>query len=166
MSELETQRLRLRPLHRSDLDALAPIYLDPEVSRYLTTRPQTHEEVAGNLERMIEQARHWGIWAIELRDTRELVGRCGFYRFTVQGRGEPELAYLLRRDCWGKGLATEAARGALAHLQATYAPPRVVSTVRPEHAASRRVLEKVGFREVGSFEYRGLAVLLYATRDV
>jgi RimJ/RimL family protein N-acetyltransferase len=164
VSALETARLRLRALRRSDLDALERIYLDPEVSRYLTTRPQTRSEVSRNLDYMIEHAEHYGLWAIELKATAELIGRCGFYAFTMLGPPEPELAYLLRPDCWGRGLATEAALGALAQLRAAHAPARVVSIVRPENAASRRVLEKVGMSEIGSLELHGSPVLLYETR--
>jgi ribosomal-protein-alanine N-acetyltransferase len=163
MSELETARLRLRPLRRSDLDALERIYLDPEVARFLITRPQTREDVSRNLDNMLEQAKHFGLWAIELKETGELIGRAGFYGYTMGGSLEPELAYLLRRDCWGKGLATEAALAALAHLHAERDPRRVVATVVPEHAVSRHILEKLGMREVGSIQIRGKDVLVYAT---
>ena len=131
MSELETVRLRLRPLRRSDLDALTGIYLDPEVARHLIARPQTREDVSRHLDDMLERAKHFGLWAIELKETGELIGRAGFYGYTLGGSLEPELAFLLRRDCW-------------------------------QHVVSRHVLEKLGMREVGSVEMRGMSVLVYA----
>jgi RimJ/RimL family protein N-acetyltransferase len=133
------------------------------VARYLITRPQTRDDVSRNLDHMLEQAKHFGLWAIERKETGELIGRAGFYGYSMGGSLEPELAFLLRRDCWGKGLATEAARAALAHLRCVHDRGRIVATVVPDHAVSRHILEKLGLREVGSIEIRGMHVLVYAT---
>ena len=114
---LVTPRLRLRPLSPGDLDRLTEIWTDPEVARLLVTRPRTRAEVAERLAEMIEHGRRFGMWAVELRATGELIGRCGFHPYAGQGRlgeaPEPELAYLLARAHWGVGLASEAARAAL-----------------------------------------------------
>jgi RimJ/RimL family protein N-acetyltransferase len=79
----------------------------------LRLRPLVPERLA----EMIEQARRFGMWALELRATGELIGRCGFYPYAGEGRlgdaPEPELAYLLAREHWGKGLASETAHAAL-----------------------------------------------------
>src|SRR3990172_224233 len=147
---LETPRLRLRPLGLGDLDRLARIWTDPEVSRFLLSRPRDRAEVQARLHAMIEHARLWGMWGIELRATGELVGRCGFYPYTGEcargGGPEPELAFLLAREQWGQGLATQAARAALAALLRAHRPERAVALVHPEHVACRRVLEKLGVR--------------------
>jgi ribosomal-protein-alanine N-acetyltransferase len=163
---LETARLRFRPLVPADLDRLTEIWTDPEVSRLLLTRPRDRAEVGQRLAEMIEHARRFGMWALELRATGELIGRCGFYPYAGEGRlgdaPEPELAYLLAREVWGAGLASEAARAALDALFARHRPERAVALVRPEHAASRRVLEKVGLREERRVVVRGVEMALYA----
>lgn len=163
---LVTPRLRFRPLAPADLERLTEIWTDPEVSRLLLTPPRTRAEVAERLAAMIEHARLFGMWALELRATGELIGRCGFYPYAGEGRlgdaPEPELAYLLARAHWGVGLASEAARAALGALFRGHHPGRAVALVRPEHAASRRVLEKVGMREEGRGVVNGIDVALYA----
>jgi ribosomal-protein-alanine N-acetyltransferase len=161
-----TSRLRLRPLVPADVERLTEIWTDPEVSRLLLTRPRDRAEVEQRLAEMIEHARLFGMWALELRATGELIGRCGFYPYAGEGRlggaPEPELAYLLAREQWGVGLASEAARAALDALFRRHQSARAVALVRPEHAASRRVLEKVGLREQRLVAAQGVEVALYA----
>ena len=164
---LETPRLLLRPLVPSDLDRLTQIWTDPVVARFLLTRPRSRDEVEERLRAMLEHARLFGMWALELRATGELIGRCGFYPYSGEGRlaagPEPELAFLLAPEHWGAGLASEASRAALEALFHHHAPARAVAVVRPEHAASRRVLEKVGMHEQpGRVVVNGVSVVLYA----
>jgi ribosomal-protein-alanine N-acetyltransferase len=163
-ASLETPRLRLRPLVPAD--RLTEIWTDPEVARLLLTRPRDRAEVGHRLAEMIEHARLFGMWALALRTTGELIGRCGFYPYAGEGRRgaapEPELAYLLAREHWGRGLASEAASAALDALCRWHPPARAIVLVRPEHAASRRVLEKVGLREERRVVVRGVEMALYA----
>jgi len=160
---LETPRLLLRPLEPGDLDRLTEIWTDPEVARLLLTQPRSRAEVAERLDAMLEHARCFGMWALALRASGELIGRCGFYPYAgADGRVEPELAYLLAREHWGAGLASEAARAALDALFRRHRPARAIALVRPEHAASRRVLEKVGMREERRVRVSGVEVALYA----
>lgn len=162
-STLETPHLRLRPLVPADLDRLTEIWTDPEVARLLITRPSTRADVEERLAAMIEHAGLFGMWALELRAAGRLIGRCGFYPYTGDaGRVEPELAYLLAREHWGAGLASEAARASLDALFQRHRPARAIALVRPEHTASRRVLEKVGMREERSVVVNGVEVALYA----
>lgn len=58
---------------------------------------------------------------------------------------EIELAYLLGREHWGQGLATEAARAIVDHALWTLRPPRLICLFDPRNVASRRVAERVGF---------------------
>ncbi len=161
---LETPRLRLRPLAPGDLDRLTEIWTDPHVARFLLTQPRTRAEVAEKLDAMLEHARRFGMWALVLRATGELIGRCGFYPYAGEGDVvEPELAYLLAREHWGAGLASEAARAALDTLFRRHRPSRAIALVRPEHEASRRVLSKVGMREERLVRVAGVEVALYAT---
>jgi len=166
VATLETPRLLLRPLTPADLDRLTEIWTDPDVARLLLTRPRNGAEVAEKLSAMIEHARQFGMWGVVLRATGELIGRCGFYPYAGEGRlgepPEPELAFLLAREHWGRGLASEAARAALDALFRRQRPARAIALVRPEHAASRRVLEKLGMREEGRVAVTEVEVALYA----
>src|SRR5438046_10583341 len=80
MIEIETERLRLRQFRREDLDALAAIYADPEVMRYMGTgRPATREQTQASVERFLVS---WatsglGLWAVEARGDGGRLGHCG-----------------------------------------------------------------------------------------
>ena len=58
---------------------------------------------------------------------------------------EIELAYLLGREHWGQGLATEAARAIVDHALRALRPPRLICLFDPLNVASRRVAERAGF---------------------
>lgn len=144
---LETERLRLRRLTMDDLDDLAAIYRDPEVRRFfpegVLSRAETREEL-----QWIVEAYHreygFGLWATILKETGEFIGRCGLLPWTIEGRAEVEVAYLLARAHWGRGLATEAARAILAHGFETLPVARLICLIDADNAASIRVAEKLG----------------------
>jgi len=168
MQTFETSRLRMRPLVHADLDRLTQIWTDPEVARFLLTRPRDRAEVEERLHAMLEHARVFGLWALELRASGALIGRCGFYPYRGEGARdplpEPELAFFLAREQWGAGLATEAARAALETLFREHPASRALALVHPENEASRRVLEKVGMRAIGPVNVAGATAILHATQ--
>ena len=144
---LRTERLVLRHLVPEDLDDLAALYADPEVRRWFPdgtrTRAQTAAEIAWV--RDVYYARYgYGLWAAELRDTGAFVGRCGLLPWEIDGRTEVEVAYLLGRAHWGRGLATEAARAVIQHAFATLDVDRLIALVTPGNDASARVAVKAG----------------------
>src|SRR5918993_2893285 len=86
--------------------------------RFMGRPPVSVEEERGNIRSHL--AHHYdthgvGLWATTLKGRGELIGRCGLMRKRIGGADEVELAYLLGREYWGRGLATEAA-GALLRL--------------------------------------------------
>lgn len=161
MTELETTRLRLRPLTGADHDALYAIYADPEVRRGLITQPRSIEEFRIPFDQMLQLSSTLGMWAIIYKEHDCLIGRCGFYPSSEAPVGTPELAYLLSRSYWGQGLATEAARCCVHHAFSVRGWAEVVALVRLENLASARVLTKVGMERVGGVEIRGVPAHLY-----
>jgi RimJ/RimL family protein N-acetyltransferase len=159
MRELVTARLVLRPLTAADRDALFRVYAEPDVSRNLITRPQSIEEFREPFDQMLALASTLGMWAIV--HGGRLIGRCGFYPFSEEPAGVPELAYLLSRAHWGRGLATEAARRCLEFAFDEQGWTEVVAVVRPENVASARVLRKAGMEVVRRIEIRGIPADLY-----
>src|ERR1019366_1298684 len=103
-----------------------------------------------------------GLWAMELRNTQELIGDCGIIRQPVEGELLYEIGYHLRRDLWGQGLATEAAIAcrdwAFAHLKTG----RLISLIRPENLPSRRVAERNGMTVWKEVSWRGLPHCVYS----
>ncbi|MGE0355976.1 MAG: GNAT family N-acetyltransferase [Burkholderiales bacterium] len=159
----ETARLRLRLFGERDLDALAAMYADAETMRHIgegrtLTRDETWRAIAGMLGHWA--LRGFGMWALELKSTGELVGRAGF----IDPEGWPgfELGWLLARPHWGKGYATEAARFALDHAVSSMGRRRVISLIRPGNERSSRVAEKLGMRVEGEIELLGGPVTVHA----
>ncbi len=155
--ELVTARLRLRPLRAADLDALHAIYAHPLVARWIG--PHTREDTERELRFAIEGP--YGLYAVEDRATGRLLGDGGLQPFERRDPGEPELGYDLHPDAWGRGLATELATAWVGLALTTLGLDEVVAVVRPDHAASRRVLEKAGLALAGPREAYGERLLLY-----
>jgi RimJ/RimL family protein N-acetyltransferase len=110
---------------------------------------------------IVHQAEHgWALWALEEPSTRRFLGDCGLWPLEMRGP-EVELGYDLHPDVWGRGLATEAARATVRLALGPLGIDRVVAVVKPNHAASRRVLEKAGLTHAGEREAYGEQLLLY-----
>jgi RimJ/RimL family protein N-acetyltransferase len=162
MVTLETERLLLRMFREEDLDAYAAICADPEVMRYLGEgKPLGRAEAWRQMAMILG---HWalrgfGLWAVEERATGALLGRIGFF----QPEGWPgfELGWMLRRQSWRKGYATEGARRALAHAFTGMGRDHVISLIHPANAGSIRVAERLGETLERRAELFGHAVLVY-----
>jgi [ribosomal protein S5]-alanine N-acetyltransferase len=152
LDTLETDRLILRRSRAGD----AAIYRQLWTERDLRVPPHrrispegrpTVEDIAAQIRAEREESRP-GLLAVERKDTADVIGYCGLI---IHGNGspdEPELAYELLRAAHGCGYATEAGRAVVAWAsEAGYR--RLQAGVWDWNAASRRVLDKLGFREAG-----------------
>lgn len=147
MNILETERLLLRRLVPADLDALYALYRDPDVRRYFPDGTLTLEETRAELEWFLNgHPRHpeLGLWATILKETGQFIGRCGLLPWTIDGQFEVEIAYMLDKEYWGQGLATEAARGIAKYAHETLGLTRLICLIDHDNAASIRVAEKTG----------------------
>jgi RimJ/RimL family protein N-acetyltransferase len=161
---LVTERLRLRALRPDDLDALAAVYLHPLVTQWIGPHTRGAVEREIELQRAHQRAHGWSFWAVEEKATGRMIGDCGLQPLEHRGP-DVELGYDFHPDVWGHGVASEAAGAVMAAALGPLAIERVVAVVKPEHAASRRVLEKAGLHEVGPTQAYGEQMLLYeATR--
>lgn len=160
-----TARLRLRPLRRDDLDALAEVYLHPLVMRWIGshTREDVEREIALQLHH--QESLGWSFWAVEQRDTGRMIGDCGLQPLEHRGP-DVELGYDLAPDVWGRGLATEAARAVMKQAFGPLGVDHVVAVVNPDHVASQRVLEKAGLLRAGTRRAYGELMLLYEARQL
>jgi RimJ/RimL family protein N-acetyltransferase len=165
MLVLETPRLELREFVASDADALARILSDPETIRYYPApfdRRGIEDWIQRNLRRYSTDG--FGLWAMVLKESSELIGDCGLTRQIVEGIEEIEIGYHLRRDHWGKGLATEAARAVRDHGFAKLKADRLISLIRPENTPSRRVAERNGMKLWKEVVWRDLPHCVYAVQ--
>src|SRR5947209_10018971 len=164
---VETSRLHLRAFTPADLDDLHLITRDPEVMRHIGDgHPLTRAETERNLTKIIcaFQRRGFGRWALVRKETGALAGYCGL----SLGSEEVgvELAYLLAKSEWGKGLATEAASATLRYGFGQLGLGAIVALTRPENVRSRRVMERLKMKYVGDGNYYGYSCVWYSvSRD-
>ncbi len=150
----ETERFWVRRWTLDDAEAAFAIYGDPEVWRYMgggSGDADVAQSRAG-LERVLrryEEIPGLGLWAIVEKRMGEIVGSVELV--PLEGGPEIEVGYHLARKHWGRGIATEAARGAVTYGFEVLGLPRIVGVCYPENLASRRVLENCGL----VFETRG-----------
>jgi RimJ/RimL family protein N-acetyltransferase len=159
MSSLETLRLRLDPLSGSHADSLYAIYREPEVRRFLITCPSNRAEFDRIFDRAVRFGETHGMWAIIDPASVALIGRVGFFAFGELAR--PEIAILLSRRFWGRGLATEAAAASLTYGLAHHGWAEVIGIARPANHAAIRVLTKLGMRREREIELGSGPAVVY-----
>ena len=158
---IETQRLVIRSFTPADAEGMLGVFDDPEVRKFLPPFPDpTLESIGKSVARRIamEQDHGHGLWAVERRDTGELIGDCGLMQ--VEGTGpEVEIAYHYKQTAWNNGYGTEAALACLAQGFGPIGLERVIAICIPENVGSWRVMEKAGMRYEGTASYYGLTGL-------
>jgi [ribosomal protein S5]-alanine N-acetyltransferase len=159
---LLTDRLILRDITEADAELLFDLDSDPEVMRYIGTRPPPDVTAYRDRTRTVYvpwQAHPWhGIRIVLDRAGGEFLG----WVFARPATGSPfareigwtrpdevEVGYRYRRSAWGRGLATEAATPLVRIALADPATTTVVACARANNAGSLRVLEKLGLERVG-----------------
>ncbi len=122
------------------------VFGDAEVMRF-GRGPQSIEWVRTRIERQIDNYKQLGFghWAIELKDSQEVIGFCGLSRFAdINGRPEIEVGYRLAKAYWGQGYATEAATAVRDLAFERLNIERLIALVDPNNHRSIRVAEKLG----------------------
>ena len=149
-----TERLVLRELIDADVAAAHRIYGDAETMRHVgrSGRPAADLDATAKViafARWHAEQHGFSLWAVDEREGDPLVGVAGLV--WVEGHGpEVEAAYMLRRDRWGRGYATETLRQVLQIGHEELGLERIVALAYPENDASRRVMEKAGMRADGT----------------
>ena len=142
---LETERLLLREMAQEDYPALAEIMQDLE-AMFAYEHAFSDEETQAWLNRMLERYRMdgFGLWAVVLKTTDEMIGQCGLTRQDVSGKEVLEIGYLFQRKHWKQGYAIEAARACKAYAFDTLHANEVYSIVRDNNVASMNVAIRNG----------------------
>ncbi|WP_462203472.1 GNAT family N-acetyltransferase, partial [Frankia sp. CcWB3] len=126
-----------------DVEPYLSMARHPDMSVY-TSSPSKEGSVWGMT---AFQIGHWalngfGMWIIEDRETGAFLGRAGLYE--EYGWPDIEVAWTVRRDRWGQGIATEGGAAALEFAFTETNRNRVISIIHPENTSSIRVAEKLG----------------------
>jgi len=160
---VDTERLHLRLFRADDIDAYERILADPAVIRWLGGEP-TEDMRREAWWSMAMHAGHWvlrgfGIWAVTLRGSDEMIGRAGLWHPVWWP--EPEAAWTFAREHWGNGYATEVGREALHLAFNALSLDHVVSYIRHDNVRSIRVAEKRGGRLEQRTVQHGVETLVY-----
>lgn len=163
---LQIKDFTMRPLQFSDLDALVAIWADPEVTRFLPSQgtPISRENTEKSLNSLIEhwQQREYGVWAIVENDSSQAIGYCGL-RYLDQIK-EVEVLYGLAQTYWGRGIATQAAKAAVAYGFNVANLDKIIAMTLPNNFASRRVIGKTGLHYEKQIHMFNLDVLYYSLK--
>lgn len=144
---LETERLLLRHFILDDLEELFALYSDPEIRKYFPEGVLTHDETKEELEwHMNGHPEHpeLGLWATIYKETGKFIGRCGLLPWEIDSKLEVEIAYLLDKEFWGQGLASEAAKGILEYGFEKLNLTRLICLIDPQNLASQKVAKGIG----------------------
>ncbi|EKO3399863.1 GNAT family N-acetyltransferase [Vibrio fluvialis] len=148
---LETERLILRQWRDSDFPAFAKINADVLVMKHFPAVLSQAESdaLAKRIQSLIAE-NGWGFWAVEYKETGDFLGFVGLHR-QAETSALPfapcvEIGWRLASPCWGKGIATEAARAALHFAFAVLDLRQVLAFTALTNQPSQRVMSKLGMQ--------------------
>ena len=142
---LETKRLILREMTDDDFDALKKILSDPITMKYY---PKPYDD--NGVLRWIKwckasyEKRDFGLWAVVLKDTGEMIGDCGVSMQTIDDELKPEIGYHLRRDYHRMGLGTEMTQAVKDYFFNNFDYDEVYSYMNKDNVPSYKTAEKNG----------------------
>lgn len=152
MKILETSRLYLRKMDENDLPDLAEILQD-EIAMTAYEHAFSDEEVRQWLDKQLLRYREdgFGLWAVILKETGEMVGQCGITMQPLHDKMVPEIGYLFKRKHWHNGYAAEAAIACRGYAFETLGLDEICSIIRDTNTASINVAKRNGMRLADRF---------------
>jgi RimJ/RimL family protein N-acetyltransferase len=164
MTDLTTERLRLRPVASGDVDALLVHQTNPEVMRYVSGGVRTRAAIEALVSRSVEQwsASGHGLFALSHRETGELVGYCGLLAGGGAARaGAIVLDMILSEEHWTQGIGSEAAAAVIAFARGK-GIAELVALPHGANVAAHRVCEKNAMTSRGTARHDGIECAVYA----
>ena len=149
---LETERLTLRELTDDDHAALYAVLADSDIMAHY---PYTFDEarvrrwIRRNRERYQQDG--FGLWAVVLKETGEMIGDCGITMQNIHGTMLPEIGYHIRADRQRRGYASEAAAECIRYAFENLGFPAVYSYMKYTNIPSQRTAMKNGMKYIGEY---------------
>jgi [ribosomal protein S5]-alanine N-acetyltransferase len=150
----ETERLIVRHVDiEADLEFFYAMNSNPEVIHFIRSGKviesldKQREELNAHVERYIQRNNGSGAWPMVSKDTNQVVGNAILNQIPLSGgelSDDWQVGWHLRRDCWGKGYATEVGKALLTYGFTVLQRPILYAVVDPLNHASRRVTERLG----------------------
>jgi RimJ/RimL family protein N-acetyltransferase len=159
---IETERLLLREILPTDVDGFFELDSDPEVHRYLGSKPLTSKEQIVEVIEMIRQQyidHGIGRWAVIDKNTNEFMGWSGLKWMTTRTNNHIhyyDLGYRLKKKFWGQGIATGTSLLFLHYEFETLNASEVYAMANIENIGSNQVLKKAGLTCMDTFDFEGI----------
>ena len=157
---IETERLLIRELRKTDLNGMFDLDSDPEVHKYLGNKPiQTKDQAMEVIDYIRKQYDQHGIGRLAVidRKTEDFIGWGGL-KYEQKLRKEfsyYDLGYRIRKKYWGKGIATEIGAASIKYGFTTLKLKEICAAADVDNLASNRVLRKIGLDFIETFEFEG-----------
>lgn len=149
---LESSRLVLRRMEKQDAKQIFRYWSDPEVVKYMNVPAFESPEEAWemiNLLNALSETEDTLRWGIEIKESGELIGSCGFNSWQLSGAYRAEIGYELGKPYWGKGYMQEALTKMFEFGYQTMGLNRIEALLFPQNTASINLLTRLGFRKEG-----------------
>ena len=142
---LETKRLILRELNDDDFDSLKKVLSDPITMKFYL-EPYDDNGVRKWIRwcKASYEKRGFGLWAVILKETGEMIGDCGVSMQTIDDELKPEIGYHLRRDYHRMGLGSEMTQAVKDYFFNNFDFDEVYSYMNKDNIASYKTAEKNG----------------------
>ena len=144
-----TERLRLRPFTRGDVDAVLSYRQRPDVAEFLFDTAMNHEMVTEAVQQLYDEGDKI-ILAVERIEDNELIGEVSLILRSLESE-QGEIGYIFHPDVHGRGYATESAKALLAFGFDEYGMHRIMARCDARNGASYRVMERLGMRREAHF---------------
>jgi len=158
----ETTRLILRPMNKTDAEAVFAMRSDENVMRFIRP-PQIRQSEAEDWINLVSS--RWekekiGFCAVIEKSSNKFIGWCGLWH--LKETGETEVGYALFREFWGGGFASEAAGAFLEYGFNELNLEKVVAVAEPENQASQNVMKRLGMIYDYTDEFYGRDLVHYS----
>lgn len=150
---LDTQRCRVREITTEDVDRLYEIYADPQITEFMENLYEKREDEIAYTRDYIRchyGFYDFGMWIVEEKESGSVIGRAGFDM--RQGYEDPELGFMICRECQRQGYAKEVCSALLSYGKEQLGFERVGAFTNPGNEASVRLLAGLGFSCQGKEE--------------
>ena len=149
---LETERLILRELSDADYESLYSVLADSDIMQHY---PYTFDEsrVRAWITKNIERYRvfGFGLWAVVLKESGEMIGDCGITMQSINGFIRPEIGYHISKKFQRRGFATEAAKMCRDWAFNNTPFGMLFSYMKKSNVASAAVARAVGMHKIDEY---------------
>ena len=149
-----------RPVVEDDLDHYTQLDCDPDVMRFFPGGALSPDELKKKLKKYANDynEKGYGVFSVFDSQSGEFIGRAGFA--DVEG-GEIEVGYLIMKKYWGKGYATRIVKALLSWANENILKDKIIAFTPVDHAASEKVMQKVGMSYVKKGVMKGVECVIY-----